>query len=232
VAELFRDAGCEANTRVDVPGARGIDNVDVLVRFDSLGIPDVWAVECKDESRAVPRGAVQLFHKKVENIGASRGVMVSRGGYQTGCAAVAEKTNILLTTPSSLAGSLEAAVTRQRLQRLLSRVTRLLDFLAEMRKHGERRPGKPFRYGLMMKLPTGPGSDQYLGRIGKLAFVKEQVTDVLVGKDVILVPSSDEDPYGEETVFEVVSSPREFCDVLDALLTDAEAWSAGLIPAD
>jgi restriction endonuclease Mrr len=101
-ANLFRAAGCEAGVRVGIQGPHGRDNIDVLVWFDSLGIPDMWAVECKDKGRPVERVDVLAFQKRVENIGASRGVMVSRSGYQSGALDAADKTNIVLKTPSEL----------------------------------------------------------------------------------------------------------------------------------
>lgn len=56
-----------------------------------MGIADLWAVECKDQVAKASRGDVQTFHNKVENIGASRGVMVARNGYQAGCLAAKDQ---------------------------------------------------------------------------------------------------------------------------------------------
>lgn len=232
VAQLFRDAGCRAQTRVDVEGARGWDNVDVWVEFESLGIGEQWLVECKDESRPAVKDDVRALRTRVENIGASRGVLVSRRGFQKGCVDLAANTNILLIDPVGLAEGLETEIVDQRLRRTLARATSLVDRLLEMKKYGTRPPGGGFRRGMTVHLPTGPGSDQYFTRLGKLSFVKTQVTDVLVGKDVYLVPSDEEDPYAEETLYDVVSGRREFCDVVASLLSDCEGWADGLVAPD
>lgn len=232
VARLFRAAGCEARTRLDVEGARGWDNVDVWVEFESLGMNEKWAVECKDERTAANKDDVRALRARVENVGASRGVLVSRNGFQRGCSELAEKTNILLTDPEDLATRLETEISNQRLQRLLARVTFLLDKLSEMKRYGTRKQGERFRTGMAVHLPSGPKSDQYFERLGKLSFIKTQVTDVLVGKDVYLVPSDEEDPYAEETLYEVVSGRPEFCDIVERVVTDGERWSEGLVPPE
>lgn len=230
VAALFREAGCDVSLRVDVPGARGIENVDVFIRFETLGMEDFWAVECKDHRGPVKRADVQVLQHKVENVGASRGVMVSRSGYQKGCHATVKKSNVLLTSIEELKLSLEEQVSRQRLQHLLARVSSLLDELQRMEKWGERIPGSPFRRGVTRKLPTGPGSDQYFERIGKLALVKEQVSDVLMGAEIFRVPSDEQDPYSEFVSFEHISRRPEFCDVVEQILSENERWAEGLVP--
>lgn len=232
VARLFREAGCQATVRATVPGARHKENVDVLVEFESFGIAEAWVVECKDQAEPVNRGDVQILQKKVENIGASRGLMVSRSGYQSGCEPTAANSNILLKSLEWLNESLLSEISRQRLLRLLARVTSLLDNLSDMRKYGERRPGKPFRYGATVKFPTGPRSEEYSLRFRRLSFIKEQITEVLVGDSVYLIPSDEDDPSAEETLYEVISSRREFCDVLERVLADSEQWAHALVPPE
>lgn len=232
VADLFRAAGCEARTRLDVEGARGWDNIDVWVEFESLGMSEKWAVECKDEKAPAEKDDVRALRTRVENVGASRGVLVSRNGFQSGCGTLAANTNILLTNPEDLAARLETEISNQRLQRLLARVTFLVDKLTDMKKYGTRPPGGGFRMGMAVHLPSGPASEQYFERLGKLSFIKTQVTDVLVGKDVYLVPSDEEDPSAEETLYEVVSGRREFCDIVERVVTDSEGWAGRLVPPE
>jgi hypothetical protein len=230
VASLFQDAGCDVSVRVNVEGARGVDNVDVLVKFQSLGLGEVWVIECKDTKRPVPRGAVQLLQKKLENIGASRGILVASGGFQEGCHSTAAKSNVSLKTFEDLAESLEDDISRQRLGRLQARVVELSDRLQEMQIWGTRMPGQLFRTGLTRHLPTGPVSDQYLTRMANVGLIKEQVTEVLAGANYFLIPSPDPDPYSDEATYEVVSTLAGFCDAVEALVDDYEQWATGLEP--
>lgn len=232
VAQLFRDAGCEAQTRIDVEGARGWDNVDVWVEFESLGMTEKWLVECKDEKRPAEKDDVRALRTRVENVGASRGVLVSRNGFQRGCDDVAAKTNILLTDPIELADRLDTEISTQRLHRVLARVTVLVDRLTEMKKYGTRPRGGRFRMGMTVHLPSGPGSDQYFSRLGKLTFIKTQVTDVLIGRHVYLVPSDEEDPHAEETLYDVVGGRAEFCDIVEQVVAASETWADGLVPPE
>jgi hypothetical protein len=105
-----------------------------------------------------------------------------------------------------------------------------LSICYEAWRWGERIPGKPFRRGAIRKLPTGPGSDQYFERIGKLAFVNERVTDVLVGAEDFLVPSDEHDPDAEFVLYEQVSTRLMFCDVVEQILSENERWAGGLVP--
>jgi hypothetical protein len=158
--------------------------------------------------------------------------MVSRTGYRKGARDEAARSHIFLATPDSLKKSLEGDVMRMRLQRMLARVTNLLDALEDMKTYGRRVPGKRFRTGASLRLPTGPRSHQYFERVAKLSFVKEQVTDVLVGSGLLLVPSVERDPEAEDILYERAASRQDFGDRVGALLADTEAWAKGLKKPD
>jgi hypothetical protein len=199
-----------------------VEQFDVWVELEPLGIPDAWAVECKDEARPLERGEVQKFRHRVENVGASKGLIVSRSGYQRGCKDVADKTNVSLFTPEEIEGYLKSEISQQRLLRLLVRLTQVLDRLRQMTKR-EKWPRGGIAY-----LPSGPGSEQYLARMAKLSFIRDQVTEILAGKRVHLAPSPEDDLNGMEVTYEVVSSPNEYCSVVEAFVEETERWSQGL----
>lgn len=235
MADLFRAAGCDVRVRVDVPGARHKENVDVLVTFSPMGIADLWAVECKDQVAKVSRGDVQTFHNKVENIGASRGVMVARNGYQAGCQATVKHTNIVLADMADLAQQLKDAMCDRRLEAAHQRINAIVHRLHGMEKRGTRVPGKPFRCGVVLRLPTGPRSAEYFARRGKLGYLKDQIAEVRLGSRRYCVPNDDEpdDEAPDDYVpVDVLGTKSEFCDAVERVITDNERWADGLTPPD
>lgn len=231
VGRLFEVAGCRVDVRRTIAGARGNENVDVLVEFDSLGLADFWIVECKDHGSKVKRGDVQLFQKKVENVGASRGIFVARSGYQGGCAAVVDKTNVSLLSVEELGERLGDDITLQHLRALLVRIVSLDERVRDLETFGEQVPGKPFRRGVKRRLPTGPRCDEYFARLGKLAFLKHEVTDAIVGRGSPRMPADviDEEAPDDFVHTIHVSTRREFCELVENFVVECEAWATELV---
>jgi hypothetical protein len=230
VARLFRAAGCTATVRTNVQGARGSENVDVLVEMDTLGFRETWAVECKNKKDPAKRSDVQTFQNKVANIGATFGVMVSRSGYQSGCDAVAKNRNLLLTTPEELDSTLDEAITKNRLQALLAKLTELLNELHRMTRVGRRVEGQQLRQGRVSRLPTGPGADQYVGNLGKIAIARDRVTEVIAGGKSLRVPIySSDDGHSKNAPYRTARSRTEFCGLVEKLVSNVETWKTGLV---
>lgn len=239
VADMFRGAGCDVRVRTDVVGARGNDNVDVLVEFAPLGIADRWAVECKDQASRVRQSQVQTFIEKVQNIGASRGLVVATSGYQSGCFKKVKHTNIVLTDLAGLRTDLEHDVCQRRLLAAHTRIDDLVDRLYAMEKHGDRIPGNRFgfRKGATLKRPTGPGAERYSARRSDLAFLRDRIALVRLGSDKYYLPSG-EDPPDDDQVpddyvpVDVMESERAFCDAVERYIRENELWADGLVPPD
>lgn len=157
--------------------------------------------------------------------------MVARNGYQRGCLAVAEHTSIRLLTINDLESSLESEMTRQRLLRVLVDVTQLIDRLSGMAKRGERPASGGLRRGIRLRLPSGPGADEYLQRLGELSSLKEQVVQALGGGTDHVVPIR-QDSESDEPPFEAMSSATEFCTLAEQVLKSAKSWLENLVPAD
>jgi hypothetical protein len=101
-AEIFRSIGWESEIEKDVEGARGTHEIDVFVTFQQHGIGCQWVVECKYWNSSVPKEKVLALQSIVDDIGADKGVLVSKKGFQSGAIKQAQKSNIFLTSLDEL----------------------------------------------------------------------------------------------------------------------------------
>ena len=53
-------------------------------------------VECKKKSNAIKREVVEILHKRLENLGANKGILISTSGFQSGATEYAAKHGIAL----------------------------------------------------------------------------------------------------------------------------------------
>ncbi|MCU1532314.1 MAG: restriction endonuclease [Arthrobacter sp.] len=102
VAAFFRVLGLEAETNVALSGARGVHDIDVIVRSTHGGMNLLWLVECKLWKRRVSKLHVLGLQKIVEDIGADRGLLLSESGFQSGARSAAMNSNLLLTSLEEL----------------------------------------------------------------------------------------------------------------------------------
>lgn len=72
--------------------------VDVSIRFKQTFYDYLAIVECKDYAGRVPVKEVEAFSKKLEDLGANKGIMVSREGFQDGASKTAAADGIELFT--------------------------------------------------------------------------------------------------------------------------------------
>jgi hypothetical protein len=81
--------------------------VDVAVRGYRAGVKFLWLVECKWWDRRVPKAAVVTLSGIMLDVGADRGIVLSRKGFQSGAPAMARKSNITLTSLEELKADTE-----------------------------------------------------------------------------------------------------------------------------
>ena len=82
-----------------VKGARADHKIDVWVVFKRFGLETKWVVECKFwNTSAVPIEKVLILKSIVEDVGADRGILISKSGFQSGAIRAAQSTNITLTS--------------------------------------------------------------------------------------------------------------------------------------
>ena len=101
-AKLFRNLGCEAEVDKLIEGVRAKHKIDVWVTFYNYRIECKWVVECKNWKTNVPKEKVLALQKIVEDVGADRGILISKIGFQPGAIRAANQTNITLTSLEEL----------------------------------------------------------------------------------------------------------------------------------
>jgi Restriction endonuclease len=236
VEALLRDAGLRPRRRQIVKGARQSDEFDVIVEVKSLGIDGRWVIECKDWSKNVDKGTVLTFLGRVANIGADKGIMVTRTGYQSGCRAAIKNTNVILLTVGELEDFVEEEVAAAALRQARTRLSDLVDLLESMYVRGTRVPGSPFRRGLAEHFPSGPMSELYPERLQAARVLLEQVTLVLAGDEDYRLPDldyeedPDENPPDDWYPTLKVGDIGTFAEAVTTLLADWESWSRLLVP--
>lgn len=102
VAKLFMDLGCSATVNAKIQGARGLHAIDVWIEIKKFGIDLKWVVECKLWNSSVSKEKVLVLKSIVEDVGADRGIIISKIGYQSGANKFAKNTNVYLLTIDEL----------------------------------------------------------------------------------------------------------------------------------
>lgn len=101
-AQFFRSLGCDVEVNATIKGVRTDHEIDVWVCFNRYGLETKWVVECKYWESRVPKEKVLVLRSIVEDIGADRGILISRTGFQSGAIRAAKKSNITLTNLDDL----------------------------------------------------------------------------------------------------------------------------------
>lgn len=86
------------NDRIRGKKTNSSRQIDVSIRFKEAFYDYLTIIECKDTGRKVEVGEVEAFSKKMEDVGARHGVMVSPHGFQKGGIGTAEFEKIELFT--------------------------------------------------------------------------------------------------------------------------------------
>jgi len=124
-AELFRSLGCIAEVDKNIQGVRGLHKIDVWVVFQKFGFEIKWVIECKYWNSNVPKEKVLALKTIVDDIGADRGIIISKSGFQSGAIRAAVKTNISLTSLEDLRDSVKSDLLESALNQLENKTTYL-----------------------------------------------------------------------------------------------------------
>ena len=122
-AELFGSLGCSAEVDKVVQGARAEHRIDVWVTFSKFGFQNRWTVECKYWNSNVTKEKVMVLKSIVDDVGADRGVIISKTGFQSGAIRATAYTNITLTSLEDLKQTVQDDLIQSSLYHLESRAT-------------------------------------------------------------------------------------------------------------
>ncbi len=70
--------------------------IDIYAEFTALEVKFKVLCECKKYKNKVNREKVAVLHRKLDSIGAQKGIMISTGGYQSGAIEYAKEHGIAL----------------------------------------------------------------------------------------------------------------------------------------
>lgn len=98
VAMILSECGMAVQQAVRVQLPRGHADIDVLADETVEDISVRTVCECKDWSTNVPQEKVHAFRTVMLEIGAHRGYIIAKTGFQTGAIEAAQSTNIELVT--------------------------------------------------------------------------------------------------------------------------------------
>ena len=98
VADLFRETDCKVEEEVILQGARDKHKVDVFVICERDGLETKMIIECKFWNSRVDIGQVMALAEIVSDLGAEKGIIVSKKGFQKGAYNAVKIRNIDLLT--------------------------------------------------------------------------------------------------------------------------------------
>jgi hypothetical protein len=123
IKDHFDSLGAYAETNIQVSGVRTCHDVDVFVKTNFLGENVAWVIEAKYWKSKVTKAQVLTLRSIVDDVGADRGFIISKAGFQSGAFEAAENTNVTLKTFDELKfdtkGFIEAEVLKTYFKRLL-----------------------------------------------------------------------------------------------------------------
>jgi len=194
VAELFRSVGCSADEDHKVTGVRGEHKVDVYVNFKALSVECSWIVECKHWNSNVTKEKVLTLQSIVQDVGADKGVLVAKKGFQSGAIRSAQKSNIVLTN--------------------LEDLRRYID--DEIKTSGWKALTRRTQY-LSWRLLNANRDTRNYGDIGFVAMIEMKIKDALFGSGRMVLIRSLDEKLGQE-VFVRHKNPERFIAHANCLL--------------
>lgn len=213
-ADLFKSIGCKVDVEAKIKGVRGEHEVDVYVTFEQHSIKCVWIVECKYWNTNIPKEKVLALQSIVSDIGADRGIIVSKTGFQSGAIRSAENSNITLTSLEDLKVDLSQDLTKQMLNSLevslLNTKSRLFS-LARTEKVGD---------GVWRsKYPVGVDHKSAIEHVGLLCILEDGFSNFKLGKDTYPIGCTEDSQKIRTT-----KSIEEFLQAIQEQLQKTNDW--------
>ena len=143
VAKIYRNLGCKTEVDVFVEGLRTKHKIDVWVIFKFGGLEYRIITECKYWNTKVKKAQVGTLLGVLADIGAEKGIIVSKKGFQPGAHRLASYTNIDLFTFRELTEKSELHIDHFKIHSILDKIRTLsipfLRFKWRMREETEKR---------------------------------------------------------------------------------------------
>ncbi len=167
VGELYRALGCDVSVDTNVRGIRSTHQVDVKVVANFAGMEYVIIVECKNLRRNVGIAQVAALKTIVDDIGVSKGIIISRRGFQKGAISLSKGSNIDLLTWDELNEKAGKEVEAFQYKRSIDRIEAIENIMADHSesKSLEAENVKAFWYG----------TNEFTSLLGELALLKDQL---------------------------------------------------------
>ncbi len=176
-AEVFTAAGCGAEIEKTVEGVRGKHDVDVYVTFKKYGIGCTWIIECKFWNSNVPKEKVAALQSIVSDLGADRGVIISKEGFQSGAIRLAQNSNITLASLDDLKDYLKEEVEQREVDFIESQLTHLKYDLLNLSIK------EKTKYGFKSHYPDGIDGNKVIGLGGKVCILLMSFEQIKIGND-------------------------------------------------
>jgi len=139
-SDLFMSLGCSAEVDKLVKGARVAHKIDIWVTFNKFGFQNRWAVECKYWNSNVTKEKVMALKSIVDDLGADRGIIISKTGFQSGAIRAATYMNISLTSLEDLKQTVQDDLIQASLYHLEKRATHIKHELQNLFKVAQSGP--------------------------------------------------------------------------------------------
>jgi hypothetical protein len=187
-ATFFRSLGLQADTDVNVQGARARHKIDVLVRFERFGIPILWLVECKLWNTRVPKEKILTLQSIAQDIGADKAFLLSESGFQAGAISAARSTNILLSDLHMLEEMAAEELATIRWQNAQAQLEQALDRLHTIPWREAHQETDRLGGFVTMHAPRG-----HLAIVGKLAMFEGQIRRGKKGMLPLIIGTTEKD---------------------------------------
>jgi len=148
-AAIFNSIGWKSEIEKDIEGVRGTHEVDVFVTFKQHGIDCQWVVECKCWNSSVPKEKVLALQSIVDDIGADKGVLVSKEGFQDGAIKQSQKSNIFLTSLDELKELVEEEILSYKAENLEKELVNLNLKYDELVNQTYSKSGEYLKFGFL-----------------------------------------------------------------------------------
>jgi len=213
-AEIFKDAGCKVEIGIKISGVRGDHDIDVYVTFEKFGIECIWVVECKNWNSNIPKEKVHALRDIVNDIGADRGVLISKQGFQSGAIKSARNSNITLTSLEDLKEYLKEEIEQKEIDFLEKLVLKLKYKILNL--YSTKTTGAN---SFISSLPEGIDGSKTLELGGKLSILEMGFTHIKIGQHKLPMRFDEE---GNKII--TTDSIPEFLALVKRQIVEVTSW--------